>query len=182
MDLTRTAFGTWSGGRFMHFGEMLDDERFIALIRLAYDSGIRTFVTSDVYGNGRADEMLVQRGDRLRLVAVRRPFLEDLPVSGLLEVRRRREDQPQRIVVEPASDLVVAPSGQRLILVIGAARDELCRSEVENPRASSVRHHVHTAQQILVRIPKADSAADPRTVGGRSSVVICSPRARTIER
>src|SRR5437763_17215279 len=27
MDPTRTALGTWSGGRFMHFGEALDDER-----------------------------------------------------------------------------------------------------------------------------------------------------------
>ena len=58
MDLTRTAYGTWSGGRFMHFGEPLDDDRFMAAIRRAYDKGIRTFMTSDVYGNGAADEML----------------------------------------------------------------------------------------------------------------------------
>jgi len=58
MDLTRTAYGTWSGGRFMHFGEPLDDERFLRVIRLAYDKGIRTFMTADVYGNGQADEML----------------------------------------------------------------------------------------------------------------------------
>ncbi len=58
MELTRTAYGTWSGGRFMHFGEPLEDDRFLAAIRLAYDSGVRTFMTSDVYGNGAADEML----------------------------------------------------------------------------------------------------------------------------
>jgi aryl-alcohol dehydrogenase-like predicted oxidoreductase len=58
MDLTRTAYGTWSGGRFMHFGEPLTDDRFLACIRHAYDRGIRTFMTSDVYGNGAADEML----------------------------------------------------------------------------------------------------------------------------
>jgi aryl-alcohol dehydrogenase-like predicted oxidoreductase len=58
MDITRTAYGTWSGGRFMHFGEPLSDERFIAAIRHAYDRGIRTFMTADVYGNGGADEML----------------------------------------------------------------------------------------------------------------------------
>jgi aryl-alcohol dehydrogenase-like predicted oxidoreductase len=58
MDLSRTAYGTWSGGRFMHFGEPLEDDRFIGAIRLAYERGIRTFVTSDVYGNGAADEML----------------------------------------------------------------------------------------------------------------------------
>ena len=58
MDLTRTAFGTWSGGRFMHFGESISDERFLELIQLAYSLEIRTFITSDVYGVGRADQML----------------------------------------------------------------------------------------------------------------------------
>jgi aryl-alcohol dehydrogenase-like predicted oxidoreductase len=58
MDLTRTAYGIWSGGRFMHFGEPLSDERFLGVIRHAYDQGIRTFMTADVYGNGAADEMI----------------------------------------------------------------------------------------------------------------------------
>ena len=58
MDITRTAYGTWNGGRFMHFGEPLSDERFISVLQHAYQSGIRTFMTSDVYGNGAADEML----------------------------------------------------------------------------------------------------------------------------
>ncbi len=58
MDLTRTAYGTWSGGRFMHFGEPLTDQQFIDMLQLAYRQGIRTFVTADVYGAGAADEML----------------------------------------------------------------------------------------------------------------------------
>jgi aryl-alcohol dehydrogenase-like predicted oxidoreductase len=58
MDLTRTAYGTWNGGRFMHFGEPLSEERFISVLRHAYDRGIRTFMTSDVYGSGAADTML----------------------------------------------------------------------------------------------------------------------------
>ncbi len=58
MNLTRTAYGTWSAGRFMHFGEMVEEDRFNNLIQLAYESGIRTFLTADVYGSGRADEML----------------------------------------------------------------------------------------------------------------------------
>ncbi len=58
MNLTRTAYGTWNGGKFMHFGEMLDDERYIGLIRLAFEQGVRTFVTADAYGAGRADAML----------------------------------------------------------------------------------------------------------------------------
>jgi aryl-alcohol dehydrogenase-like predicted oxidoreductase len=58
MELTKTAYGTWSGGRFMHFGEPLTEERFLQVIRLAYDRGVRTFMTADVYGNGQADELL----------------------------------------------------------------------------------------------------------------------------
>jgi len=58
MDLTRTAYGTWSGGRYMHFGEPLGEERFVKVIQHAWQRGIRTFMTADVYGNGAADEML----------------------------------------------------------------------------------------------------------------------------
>jgi len=57
-QLTRTAFGMWSGGRFMHFGEPLPDDRLIDLVRLAFSKGIRTFLTADVYGAGDADLLL----------------------------------------------------------------------------------------------------------------------------
>jgi aryl-alcohol dehydrogenase-like predicted oxidoreductase len=50
------AVGTWSGGRFMHFGEPLDDQRLISLI--APDTAINTLITADVYGEGEADRML----------------------------------------------------------------------------------------------------------------------------
>ncbi len=50
------AIGTWSGGRFMRFGEALEDDRFIALI--APDDAISTVLTADVYGCGEADRML----------------------------------------------------------------------------------------------------------------------------
>ena len=42
----------------MHFGEPLSEERFVKVIQHAYQRGIRTFMTADVYGNGAADEML----------------------------------------------------------------------------------------------------------------------------
>ncbi|MEO6873111.1 MAG: aldo/keto reductase [Chthoniobacterales bacterium] len=58
MQLTQTAFGMWSAGRFMHYGEAFDDDRFIGLIRFAYEKGVRTFVTADVYGAGEADTLL----------------------------------------------------------------------------------------------------------------------------
>lgn len=48
----------WSGGRFMHYGVPLDDDAYIALVRRAYESGLRTFITADVYGAGEADTLL----------------------------------------------------------------------------------------------------------------------------
>jgi aryl-alcohol dehydrogenase-like predicted oxidoreductase len=56
MDPTTTAIGTWSGGRFMHFGEPLSDERLHALLRPG--EGIDTVITADVYGAGEADSVL----------------------------------------------------------------------------------------------------------------------------
>ena len=56
IDPGPVAVGTWSGGRFMHFGEPIDDERFLRLI--TPDETIRTVITADVYGSGEADTML----------------------------------------------------------------------------------------------------------------------------
>jgi aryl-alcohol dehydrogenase-like predicted oxidoreductase len=56
MDPTTTAIGTWSGGRFMHFGEPLEEERLLALLRPG--AGIDTVITADVYGCGEADRLL----------------------------------------------------------------------------------------------------------------------------
>src|SRR5919199_1699077 len=55
-ELTHTAVGTWSGGRFMHFGEPLDDARLEALVRPG--EGIGTVITADAYGAGEADALL----------------------------------------------------------------------------------------------------------------------------
>jgi aryl-alcohol dehydrogenase-like predicted oxidoreductase len=56
MEPTRTAVGTWSGGRFMHFGAPLEDERLLALLRPG--GGIDTVITADAYGAGEADSLL----------------------------------------------------------------------------------------------------------------------------
>jgi aryl-alcohol dehydrogenase-like predicted oxidoreductase len=56
MDPTTSAIGTWSGGRFMHFGEPLAEERLQALLRPG--EGIDTVISADAYGAGAADELL----------------------------------------------------------------------------------------------------------------------------
>jgi aryl-alcohol dehydrogenase-like predicted oxidoreductase len=55
MDPTHTAIGTWSGGRFMGFGEAIDEDRLAALLR---PDRVRTLMTADAYGAGEADSLL----------------------------------------------------------------------------------------------------------------------------
>jgi aryl-alcohol dehydrogenase-like predicted oxidoreductase len=52
----KTAIGTWSGGRYLHFGEAIEPERLEALVRPG--DGIDTVLTADVYGQGEADTLL----------------------------------------------------------------------------------------------------------------------------
>jgi aryl-alcohol dehydrogenase-like predicted oxidoreductase len=52
----RSAIGTWSGGRFLHFGEAIAEERLQALLRP--DGGIETVLSADAYGQGEADRVL----------------------------------------------------------------------------------------------------------------------------
>jgi aryl-alcohol dehydrogenase-like predicted oxidoreductase len=78
--LDHVAIGTWSGGRFMHFGEPLDDERLAALLRPGDDVG--TVITADAYGAGDADRVLgraldgVDRGAYTLVGAVGHDFYE----------------------------------------------------------------------------------------------------------
>ena len=53
----RTAVGTWSGGRYLHFGEAIEPDRLEALLRPA-DDRIDTVLTADAYGAGEADSLL----------------------------------------------------------------------------------------------------------------------------
>src|SRR3954471_7310907 len=76
----RTAIGTWSGGRFMHFGEPLPDERLETLLRPG--DGVDTVMTADVYGAGEADTLLgrtlrgLPRDDYVLVGAIGHDFYE----------------------------------------------------------------------------------------------------------
>ncbi len=52
----RSAIGTWSGGRFLHFGAAIDEDRLAALLRPG--DGIDTVLSADAYGQGEADRVL----------------------------------------------------------------------------------------------------------------------------
>ena len=50
------AIGTWSGGRFLRFGQAIEEDRLQALVRPG--DGIDTVLTADAYGQGEADSVL----------------------------------------------------------------------------------------------------------------------------
>jgi aryl-alcohol dehydrogenase-like predicted oxidoreductase len=52
----RSAVGTWSGGRFIRYGEQIEIERLEGLLRPG--GGIDTALTADTYGQGEADLVL----------------------------------------------------------------------------------------------------------------------------
>ncbi len=52
----RAAIGTWSGGRFLRYGETVAEERLEGLLRPG--DGIDTLLTADTYGQGEADALL----------------------------------------------------------------------------------------------------------------------------
>ncbi|HEX2127015.1 MAG TPA: hypothetical protein VHF45_10705, partial [Thermoleophilaceae bacterium] len=74
------AIGTWSGGRFMRFGEPIAEERLEALLRPG--GGVATVMTADVYGEGDADRLLgralagVPRSDYELVGAIGHDFYE----------------------------------------------------------------------------------------------------------
>jgi len=76
----RAAIGTWSGGRFLHFGEKIEEDRLAALLRPG--DGIETVLTADAYGQGEADRVLgralegVARDDFCLIGAVGHDFYE----------------------------------------------------------------------------------------------------------
>jgi aryl-alcohol dehydrogenase-like predicted oxidoreductase len=79
-DPGTTAIGTWSGGRFLHFGEAIDEDRLVDLLRPG--GGIDTLLTADTYGQGEADAVLgralkgVERGSYSLVGAVGHDFYE----------------------------------------------------------------------------------------------------------
>jgi aryl-alcohol dehydrogenase-like predicted oxidoreductase len=77
---SHVAIGTWSGGRYLHFGEPVSEERLEALLRPG--DGLDTLLTADAYGAGEADLLLgralrgVDRADYSLVGAIGHDFYE----------------------------------------------------------------------------------------------------------
>jgi aryl-alcohol dehydrogenase-like predicted oxidoreductase len=76
----RTAIGIWSGGRYLRFGEAIEEARLEALVRPGEE--IDTVLTADAYGQGEADSLLgralagVPRDDYSLIGAIGHDFYE----------------------------------------------------------------------------------------------------------
>jgi myo-inositol catabolism protein IolS len=58
IDISPILMGTWQAGKAMWTD--IDDNETTRAIRAAYDAGITTFDTAEVYGNGHSERILGQ--------------------------------------------------------------------------------------------------------------------------
>jgi hypothetical protein len=100
-------------------------------------------------------------------VLIRHWFIQNAPIARLLQVGGHTQNQPKRIVVETAANLIVAAFGQRLVLVICATRLQLRGGEIQDALTGQRRNHVDKAQQVLIGVTEAHAAPDARfKIGG----------------
>ena len=129
--------------------------------------------TVECVGHG-ATQVLVQRRLGPRLVIKGHRLIEHTAIASFLHVGGGRQNEPQGIVVEPASYVVIAALGQRLVLMVGAAIGKLRGRQIDEPFPGAVGDHVNGAQQILTGITKPDSAPDASfKIGGGAGDVEC---------
>ena len=210
-DPTRTAIGTWSGGRFMHFGEPLDDDRLAALLRP--DERIRTVMTADAYGAGEADSLLGRalsgcrprrllpgRRRRPRLLRGRARRREGLPALHRRAPARRgavcvlpahgrralaRADRRRRVrpaaPAQPGPDRLHQPGG-----VGGDGGAARCRAHAAARHRPRPGQRLHARPARLLRaVRRAARLGDDhlRTRSSRGRASSCStPRAITTSR
>ena len=114
------------------------------------------------------------------LIVKRHHFIENSEVARLLQIGHRSEDEPAWVVVESASDVVVATLGQWLVLVIAAAVGELRRGNVDDALTGSRWYLVDEAHKVLVGVAEAHSpsyaaleeAGASREVEGHHALVL----------
>ena len=118
--------------------------------------------------------MLHKRHFRTGLVVERNGLFKNAEVSGFLYICDSTEDEPHRVIVETASDVVVSPLCKRLVLVIAASVRELGGSDVDDSFACSFRNLMNEAHEILVGVAKAHSSTDSTLEeGGRTGHIEC---------
>ena len=117
-------------------------------------------------------EMIKERFGVVFIAVISALLIENAEVAGLLYVSRYAGYEPERIVIETASDGHVAALCQRLILMIGASVRELRVCYVYDPLTGSFRYQMNESEKILARIAESHAASEAAfIVAGRSAHV-----------
>ena len=87
-------------------------------------------------------------------------LFKDRKIPGLTTDKQlRSRNQPQRIIIESASDIHITALGERLILVISASVRKLRGCNVQDTLPGTLRDQMDEAKQILTGIPEAHPAS-----------------------
>ena len=149
------------------FGEAVEVEAVVP-VGTAYErQAVGTFM-----GDGITDAapQMLHKGHGLTFVVIEGDGgTQDGIVPCLAQVCADSGDQPERVIIEAAAYVCVAFFGQGLILMVGAAVGELCRGDVDDPFAGTLRDQMHKAQEILAGIAESHAAADAGLIVGSAS-------------
>src|SRR5512142_419240 len=97
-----------------------------------------------------AAQMLVERLLRTRFVVERNRLVKNAEIAGFFQISGDGENQPVRVVIESAADIVISALRERLILVIRATGCKLGCGKVENAFARTSGNHLDESEQVLV--------------------------------
>ena len=176
--LGHVAVGTWSGGRFMRFGEPISDERLEALLRPG--GGIDTLITADAYGAGEADRCSAapwpacRARDYALVGAVGHDFYEGERDGreGLPALHRPAPARPRRLRRLPAHGGRAQPRAlrRRLLRRAAAAQPGPARLRVARGLGGAAR-------RCATRAWRARSGSPPaRPTASRSTLIGCFER------
>ena len=89
IKLSPIIMGTWQAGKSMWVG--IDDQQSKKAIQAALDTGITTFDTAEVYGNGHSERILGQalKNDRQRVVYATKVFSNHLEYGKVIQACER---------------------------------------------------------------------------------------------
>ena len=112
------------------------------------------------HGEVHAAAQVLQQGHLgARLVVEGGGLVQDGEVARLAQVGAGAGHQPEGIVVEAGAHVGVAPLGEGLVLVVGAAVGKLDGGDVQDPLPGPLGDQMDEAQQILAAVPEAHAAA-----------------------
>ena len=95
-----------------------------------------------------------------RLVVEGNRFGKDGEISCFLEISGCTEDEPARVVVESATNVVVSTLGERLILMIATTVGELCRGDVDDTLTGTAWYEMYKTHEILVGVAESHTASN----------------------